>query len=102
MAVVFLIGLSIAYDFGNCISPSRDFPYFTSGRYLGGALIPFLLLYAYALEQVTSWTKQKWLSWALLGIIVAGVTTSELIINWPVFSSRYNFFHMLSSAKGAG
>jgi hypothetical protein len=100
--VAFLVVLSIAFDFGNSPYPSRENPYFLSGRLLGGAMIPFLLLYAYALEQVTSWTKQKWLSWALLGIIVAGVTTSELIISWPVFSSRYNFFHMLSSAKGAG
>jgi hypothetical protein len=97
--VIFLIGLSLAFDFGNCISPSRDFPYFTSGRYLGGALIPFLLLFAYALEQITSWTKKKWLPFLLLGIIVAGITTSEILINRPAFASRYNFFHLGSEAK---
>ncbi|HEY3660213.1 MAG TPA: DUF2142 domain-containing protein, partial [Candidatus Udaeobacter sp.] len=36
--VAFLALLSIQFDFGNCINPSREHPYFTSGRLLSGAL----------------------------------------------------------------
>jgi hypothetical protein len=36
--------LSIQFDFGNCINPVTGHPYFTSGRLLSGALIPFRLL----------------------------------------------------------
>src|SRR6266403_4042850 len=45
--VAFLVLLSIQFDFGSCINPSRGHPYFTSGRLLSGALIPFALLYVY-------------------------------------------------------
>jgi hypothetical protein len=57
------------------------------------------LLYAYALEQVTAWAKTKWVSFLLLGIVVVGITTSELLTNWPAFTSRYNFFRLLNEEK---
>jgi hypothetical protein len=102
MVVAFLVGLSMAFDFDGCFYPSRESPYFNSGRLLGGAMIPFLLLYAYAVEQITTWAKRKWLPFLVLGIIVVGITTSEVVINWPVFASRYNFFHMLTDVKAPG
>ena len=44
--------LSIQFDFGNCINPSREHPYFTSGRLLSGALIPFAVVYVYGVSWV--------------------------------------------------
>jgi hypothetical protein len=49
-AVAFLGFLSIIYDFQDCFYPSRAHPYFTSGRLMLGALIPFLLLFVYGLD----------------------------------------------------
>lgn len=98
-AVAFLAGLSIAFDFGACFYPSREAPYFTTGRLLSGATIPFLLIYAYALDRISSWTKLKWVPFALLAIIIAVVTISEVGVNRPAFASQYNFFHMVSNVK---
>jgi hypothetical protein len=39
--VAFLVLLSIAFDFGDCPYPSREHPYFTSGRLLNAAAVPF-------------------------------------------------------------
>jgi hypothetical protein len=45
-SVSFLAFLSVIYDFHNCANPSREHPYFTSGRLMLGSLIPFLRDYA--------------------------------------------------------
>lgn len=42
--ILFLTGLPLRYDFGTCFYPSREFPYFTSGRLISG--IPFLVITA--------------------------------------------------------
>src|SRR5947208_16364396 len=49
VSVGFMALLSIQFDFGNCINPSWTHPYFTSGRLLSGALIPFALFYVYGI-----------------------------------------------------
>jgi len=50
--IAFLALLSIQFDFGSCINPSREHPYFTSGRLLSGALIPFAVVYVYGVSWV--------------------------------------------------
>jgi hypothetical protein len=93
VAVAFLALLSIQFDFGNCINPSGAHPYFTSGRLLNGALIPFALLYVYG-----TYFLLRRISAALplvtLGVIAAFVTTSEILINRVVFASEHNWFHL--------
>ena len=91
--VGFLVLLSIRFDFGDCPYPSRAHPYFTSGRLLNAAAVPFFVLFAYAIERVADWTKRESLRWILLGAIVLLTLTWQLSINAPVFSSAYNFFH---------
>ena len=91
--VVFLVVLSISFDFGRCPYPSREHPYFTSGRLLDASAVPFFLLFVYAIDRFGSWTKQEWLRWTLLGVTVLVVVVSQLQVNAPAFSSRYNFFH---------
>src|SRR5437867_12262385 len=92
-SVGFLALLSIQFDFGNCINPSRAHPYFTSGRLLSGALIPFALLYVYG-----TYFLLRRISAALplvtLGVIAAFTTTSEIFINRVVFASEHNWFHL--------
>jgi Predicted membrane protein (DUF2142) len=89
----FLVLLSIRFDFGQCPYPSQAHPYFTSGRLLNAAAVPFFLLFAYAIELVTNWTHRQWPRWILLGVIALVVLAWQLSINAPVLSSRYNFFH---------
>jgi multidrug transporter EmrE-like cation transporter len=91
--VAFLVVLSISFDFGRCPYPSREHPYFTSGRLLNAAAVPFFLLFVYAIDQLGSWTKREWVRWTLLGATALVLIVSQLQVNAPAFSSRYNFFH---------
>lgn len=93
--VAFLVVLSISFDFGGCFYPSRDHPYFTSGRLLNAATVPFFLLFVYAIDCFDIWTKREWMRWALLGATVLFLTVSQVQVNAPAFSSRYNFLHRL-------
>jgi len=95
-SVLFLGALSVVFDFGDCPYPSRGYPYFASGRLLSGALIPFLLLYLRGLDWALSRQspRSKWL--VLAGIILL-MTISETVVTRPVFSSQYNWFHLMGA-----
>jgi hypothetical protein len=93
-SVAFLGFLSTLYDFGDCFYPSREHPYFTSGRLLLGALIPFLLLYLYGLDRLLDRAKNNWLRPLALAAMILFMLISETITDWPVFPSQYNWFHM--------
>jgi len=93
-AVAFLGFLSIIYDFHDCFRPSRELPYFTSGRMILGALIPFLLVFVYGLDRGLSFSRSRRLSWLVLAGVILFMLSSEAAIDWPVFFSRYNWYHM--------
>jgi len=88
----FLALLSIQFDFGNCINPSREHPYFTSGRLLSGALIPFAVVYVYGVSWVCRQISPA-LPLIALGLIVVLLTSSEILVNRVVFLSEHNWFH---------
>ncbi len=100
--VAFLGLLSIQFDFGSCVHPSRSHPYFTSGRLLSGALIPFALVYVYGIGSLCRIAapilpRMLWLDTVLpllvIGAIVVFTEVSEIVINRPVFASEHNWFH---------
>ena len=93
-AVGFLGFLSILYDFHDCFYPSRDHPYFTSGRLMLGALIPFLLLYLYGLDRLLVRVKNRWIRPLVLIGMVSLMLVSETIIDSRLFPNAYNWFHM--------
>ncbi len=93
-ALGFVSLLSLMYDFGACFYPSRELPFFTSGRLLLGALVPFILIYTASLDCLTRrWP--NWLRYSLLAGIALFVTINEIVISEPAFSSVYNFFHLI-------
>jgi hypothetical protein len=92
VSVGFMGLLSIQFDFGDCINPSQAHPYFTSGRLLSGALIPFALAYVYGMSYLLR-RASPGVSLFVLGLMLTFVTTSEIIINRVVFSSEHNWFH---------
>jgi Predicted membrane protein (DUF2142) len=92
--VFFMVFLSVSFDFGECFYPSQKLPYFISGRLVNVALIPFLLLYVQGMDWSLSWIKNARYKFGILILIVICITVSELIVNWPVFFSQYNFFHL--------
>ena len=91
--VAFLVLLSVRFDFGQCPYPSRERPYFTSGRLLNAAAVPFFLLFAYAIQEIARWAKRASVQWILLGAITLLVLTWQVSVNAQVLSSQYNFFH---------
>jgi hypothetical protein len=92
--VAFLGFLSIVYDFHNCFYPSREHPYFTSGRLIGGALIPFMLLFAYGMDRVLAPLKVAWARPLALTAMLLFMLISEIVTDWPVFPCLYNWYHM--------
>jgi hypothetical protein len=93
-AMAFLGFLSILYDFGNCFYPSREFPYFATGRLMLGALVPFLLLYVYGFDRLLDLVKYRRVRPAALAGLILFMLISRIVIAWPVFFSEYNWFHM--------
>jgi hypothetical protein len=93
-AIAFLGFLSLIYDFHNCVYPSREHPYFLSGRLMLGALIPFVMLYVYGLDRALGCAKCNWIRPLALAGIILFMLASEIATDWPVFSSQYNWFHM--------
>jgi hypothetical protein len=92
-AIAFSGFLSIIYDFHDCFYPSREHPYFTSGRLLLGALIPFLLIFVYGIDRALKKFGDK-IKFLALAAMILFMLISEIVTDWPVFSSEYNWFHM--------
>jgi Predicted membrane protein (DUF2142) len=92
-ALAFLALLSVRFDFGECIYPSRVHPYLTSGRLMSGALIPFALLSVYGIRYLL-----RRVGPVAPIVVVAGImtfaTVSEIFINRGVFASKHNWFHL--------
>jgi tetrahydromethanopterin S-methyltransferase subunit C len=90
--ILFLAFLSLQFDFGACINPSRARPYFFQGRLMLGALIPFAMLYVYGLSRLLR--HEPGLVLGAVGAIAITITILELLANRVAFTSAYNWFHM--------
>jgi hypothetical protein len=91
--IAFFVLLSIQFDFGGSTGPSRAHPYFTAGRLLTGALIPFALLYVYGIASLFHWARSPVSPLALVAGVVTLVVASEMITNRVVFRSEHNWYH---------
>ena len=92
--MVFLGFLSIIYDFHDCFYPSSAHPYFTSGRLMLGALIPFLLLFVFGLDRALGRLRAGWIRPVILAGLILFMLISEIAIDWRLFPNVYNWFHM--------
>jgi hypothetical protein len=90
--IVFLAFLSLQFDFGACINPSRERPYFFQGRLMLGMLIPFAMLYVYGVSRLLR--NEPGLVLGAVGMIAITITILELLANRVAFISAYNWFHM--------
>jgi len=59
-----------------------------------GALIPFALLYAYGVIRLLHRASNASLPLVVLATIVLFVSISEIIVNYEVFASEHNWFHL--------
>lgn len=93
-SVAMMAALSINFDFGECFYPSAAFPYFVSGRLILGVLVPFLVLYVQGLDVLMTRLRLRTGRLAVLMVIVALITASEIALELPVFRSQFNWFHV--------
>ena len=93
-AISFFFLLSIAFDFGRCIFPSRNHPYFTSGRLMMGALVPFALLYTYGVNELCRRLRVGFPAWVAVGLLLMIASISEIVVKHSVFGSEHNWFHL--------
>lgn len=93
-AVAFLALLSVQFDFGQCVYPSRDHPYFTSGRLISGALIPFALCYVYGVTRLWRGAGEVALTLGMVALIALLAVASEIAIKRDVFASEHNWYHL--------
>ena len=85
--------LSIKYDFQDCFYPSREHPFFTSGRLLLGMLIPILLLLATGLDLALKKLGGQ-ARFAVLAALVLLILANEIAMDWQLFLNEYNWFHL--------
>lgn len=93
-AISFFFLLSIEFDFGRCIFPSRGHPYFTSGRLMIGGLVPFALLYTYGVSELVRGLKISLPAWIGVGLTMMVASISEIVVKHNVFASQHNWFHL--------
>jgi len=94
--VLFLALLSVRYDFGDCPYPSREFPYFTSGRLILASLPSFMIIYVKGIEFSTAKISGRIDSVAVITALTVCIGFQEIAtaIQRGVFASQYNFFHL--------
>ena len=84
--------LSLRFDFGTGVYPSRDFPFLASGRLAAGALVPLLTLYACGLD-VLCFRKTPGIAVAAALTLAVMVFTQMLYLEQAV-KSPFNWFHL--------
>lgn len=94
LSIAFLAFMSMRYDFGTCVYPSVAKPYFISGRLIAGAILPFLFLYIDGLRRILSKLRCASALLSVVGIIVAVITVSEIVLSRSVFANPDNWFHL--------
>jgi hypothetical protein len=92
-AFAFFGFLSVIYDFHDFFYPSREHPYFTSGRLMLGVLIPFMLLFVFGFDRALNHFGNA-VKFSALAAMILLMIAGEIITDWPVFANEYNWFHL--------
>ena len=89
-----LVVLSISFDYNRSYYPSEAHPYFTSGRLIAGALVPFLFLWVEGLSFLLRGRERVKPLLVVLASICLAITVSEVLLTRPAISNPYNWFHL--------
>jgi hypothetical protein len=92
-SIIYMAIISTLFDFGHCRNPSQDHPYFTSGRLILGALIPFLVLYVNGLWIILRNIRWTAVRIAIVLLVMILVTYPEIFIRLKIIRHPYNWFH---------
>ncbi len=91
--VLFLVLQSIRYDFGNCFYPSKESPFFTSGRLILASLVSFVIIYVKGIVHFSEKIFKRIDPFIIILLIALYSAISEIVISRSVFLSPYNFFN---------
>jgi len=94
ISVLFLAFLSIHFDFGNCFYPTKESPYFLSGRLISGVIVPFLILYIYGIRMLFLKINRYCHPLFVVLLLVILISVSEISLTLPMFKSEFNWFHL--------
>ena len=92
---LFMAVISLPYDFHECVYPSREHPFFVSGRIIIGVLLPFAIVYLSGLECLLTPLRRYIHPLIPFAVFAFFVTVSELIVRRDIFHSAFNFFSLL-------
>jgi len=95
LSVLCLAGLSVAFEYGPTSHyPSRDYPYFVSGRLIAGALVPFLILYVDGLAFLVRRLSRVGAPLVFVTSASVMMIASEVALTRHVFANPFNWFHL--------
>ncbi len=90
-----LAALSVWFEYGRCFYPSQKHPYFTSGRLIAGALVPFLVLYVDGVTFLMQRLCRVVGPLASLALTSLLMIVSEVVLTRHIFANPYNWFRLL-------
>jgi len=94
VSILFLGAISLPFDFHECVYPSRQNPYFLSGRIICGTLLPFAVIYAGGFEFLWRPLRRYVHPIIPFAVICVLITGSEMLLRADVFHSAFNFFSL--------
>jgi hypothetical protein len=94
-SVLFLAAISLPFDFQDCVYPSREHPYFISGRIICGTMLPFALIYLSGFEFLWRPIRKYVHPIFPLATICVGIMVSEVMLTLVVFHSKFNFYALM-------
>jgi hypothetical protein len=94
-SVLFLMVLSLPFDFGRCFYPSEARPYFVSGRIIIGILLPFLIMFLGGLETLCGWIAKSLNPIYVALPLAAVIFLAETVLFLPILSSRFNLISFI-------
>lgn len=93
-SVLYLVFLSTHFDFGDWFYPSKELPYFISGRLVSCVTVPFFIIYLDGANAcIKPWGGQLGVL-ASIVLLVLTISLSEILLALNVFESAYNWFHL--------
>ena len=98
-SVLCLAILSVSFEYAASFYPSQSYPYLTSGRLIGGALVPFAILLVSGGEFATRRLAPRIGVAIAVGGIIVVATLSEIGLAAPAYASEYNWFRLVGWAS---
>jgi hypothetical protein len=99
-SILFLFWISIRFDFGACVYPSRVKPFLISGRLVIGALLPFAVIYLRGI-QIAAGKIAHLNPLVVVAVIVVIMAVTETWLMRPVFASPNNLYSIVRADCGS-